>query len=334
LAEVIDQTWYNLRDDDERTEPHGKLGWVPDPACLLYTSIAEDLAIFLQHDLDQLESLNLLAHLIGFHLTLYVYHRAHPKATQERHLDGSCLELCRPTLLVDALDGQSGNVIRNLSAAMFREQQHRQVQKGTTYVQEQVAAWAVEFAGDANLADNLIARAEAFFNVGRLHSRTRQPYRHQVDHLLTQWTTSELDTAGFAEQYAAALSDLLLGDFRKSFLGVHRKLAKSVGLVAPYKGPSGRFVLGGNLLKALVLANLSLGEQMTFGDFLERLYERYGFIVGPGEARASGLFDRQRINAEYYDRNRAALLEKMKHAGLVTEYSDATALVSGTTYGH
>jgi hypothetical protein len=64
------------------------------------------------------------------------------------------------------------------------------------------------------------------------------------------------------------------------------------------------------------------------------LYQRYGFVIGPGEAHISGLFDRQRINAEYYDRNRAALLEKMNHAGLVIEYSDATALVFNTMYGH
>jgi len=327
LAEVIDQTWYNLLADNSRDEPQGRLGWIPDPACPLCAYIAQDVATFLRHDLDPLESLDLLAHLIGFHLTLYIYHRAHPEATSERHLDGSCLDLCRPMLLVDALDGRDGRVIRNLSAVLFREQEYRQVQKGIAYVQAQVTAWIAELTGDANLAENLIARAEAFFNVGRLHRRTRQPYQRRVDRLLIRWTAGELVTAGFAEEYAAALSDLLLGDFRKNFLGVHRKLAKSVGLVAPRKGPSGRFVLGGNLLKALVLANLLPGEQMTFGDFLSRLYQRYGLIVGPGEARMSGLFDRQRVNAEYYDRNRAALLGKMKHAGLVVEYSDATALV-------
>jgi hypothetical protein len=326
LAEVIDQTWYDLQ-DDHRDEPRGTLGWIPDPACPLYVYIAEDVATFLQHDLDPLESLDLLVHLIGFHLTLYIYHRAHPEATSERHADGSCLGHCRPTLLVDALDGRGRNIIRSLSAMLFREQQYRQVQKGIAYVQEQMAVWKAELERDPNLAENLTARAETFFSVGRLHRRTRQPYERQRDHLVMQWTAGELDTDGFAEGYAAALTDLLLGDFRKNFLGVHRKLAKSVGFVAPYKGPSGRFVLEDNLLKALVLANLPPDDQMTFGDFLERLYERYGLIVGSGEARASGLFDQQRINAEYYDQNRAALLEKMKHAGLVIEYSDATALV-------
>ena len=115
-------------------------------------------------------------------------------------------------------------------------------------------------------------------------------------------------------------------DLRKNFVGVHRKLAKAVGFVAPRKGPGARFVLGDNLLKALTLANLPPGAGMTYDEFLARLYERYGLVVGPDEAQHSGLFARQCINAEYYSRNKDALLEKMKHAGLAVEYSDATAV--------
>jgi hypothetical protein len=77
------------------------------------------------------------------------------------------------------------------------------------------------------------------------------------------------------------------------------------------------------------LANLPPGSGMTYDEFLARLYERYGLVVGPEEVRQSSLLDRRWINAEYYDRDKAALLEKMKHAGLAVEYSDATAVVEG-----
>jgi len=66
---------------------------------------------------------------------------------------------------------------------------------------------------------------------------------------------------------------------------------------------------------------------MTYDEFLARLYERYGLVVGPEEVRQSSLLDRRWINAEYYDRDKAALLEKMKHAGPAVEYWDATAVV-------
>ena len=52
-----------------------------------------------------------------------------------------------------------------------------------------------------------------------------------------------------------------------------------------------------------------------------------GIIVGPGEARTAELMERLRINEEYYTRNRDALLGRMQRAGLLTQYSDATALV-------
>ncbi|MCX7680924.1 MAG: hypothetical protein N2508_02975 [Anaerolineae bacterium] len=64
-------------------------------------------------------------------------------------------------------------------------------------------------------------------------------------------------------------------------------------------------------------------------ELLQRLYVRYGLVIGAREARESGLLERQRVNGEYFERNRAALLEKMKLAGLATEYSDATAVVGG-----
>ncbi|HOT91745.1 MAG TPA: hypothetical protein PLJ78_13625 [Anaerolineae bacterium] len=73
-------------------------------------------------------------------------------------------------------------------------------------------------------------------------------------------------------------------------------------------------------------ANIPPGDGMTYDEFLHRLYERYGLTVGVREAR-EGLLEQQRVNGEYFERNRAALLDKMKHAGLATEYSDATAVV-------
>ena len=147
--------------------------------------------------------------------------------------------------------------------------------------------------------------------------------------LFTIKSDGSLDKDAFIAGYAEALTDLLLRDFRKNFLGAHRKLAKSVGFVAPRKGPGARFVLSDNLLKALTLANVSSDSGMTYDEFLARLHERYGLVVGPIEAREAGLLERRRINVEYYDRNRTALLDKMKHSGLAVEYSDATAVIGG-----
>ncbi|HID78577.1 MAG TPA: hypothetical protein EYP56_21625, partial [Planctomycetaceae bacterium] len=104
LAEIVDQAWQPEPGSENGRDKTGRLGWLPDPDCPLYALIAEDVDTFLQAGLVPLETLDLLAHLIGFHLTLYIYHRAHPAATPARHADGSCQQTCRPALVVDAMD--------------------------------------------------------------------------------------------------------------------------------------------------------------------------------------------------------------------------------------
>lgn len=329
LAEIIDRAW--RQQTEQHTTPKseaGRLGWIPDPDCTLYTVIAEDVAAFLQADLDPLETLDLLAHLVGFHLTLYIYHRAHPEAKPARHSDGSCCERCRPCLPVDVLDSVDGGVVRSISMAAFREQEACIVRQAETYVSEQVTAWLEAIPTESDPYPELDSEARPYFDLTRLSKVSRDAFTSRVNGLIRRLGTVP-DRADLAEGYAEALIDVLMQDFDKNFKGVHRKLAKAVGLVAPRKGPGARFVLGDNLLKALTLANLPLGSGLTYDEFLERLYRRYGFVVAARQARESGLLERQRVNGEYFERNRVALLEKLKHAGLATEYSDATAVVMG-----
>jgi hypothetical protein len=336
LAGIVDNTWRDLQnngtdgEEEQSDKANATLGWIVDPSCQLYSSIAADVTTFLQSNLDSLECLDLLAHLIGFHLVQYIYHRAHPTATLEEHAAGTCLIACRPLLLIDALNDEGGGVIRNASAALFREHELRQEQKARAFVRTQIELWVAELAGDANLSSNLLNKVKDFFSLGETSGPTRQAYIRQTERLQEELARGTLPVPAFAREYADLLARTMMDDFRKHFLGVHRKLTKSIGLVAPKKGPSARFILSDNLLKTLVLANIPPNGQMTFGDFLARLYERYGIIVGSGEATQSGLLERQRINIEYYNRNRTAFLEKMKRAGLVVQYSDATALVKGS----
>jgi len=327
LAEIIEQVWLQqIGQRPTQQDKTGRLGWIPDPDCAFYTIIAEDVATFLQADLDPLETLDLLAHLVGFHLTLYIYHRAHPEATPAHHSDGSCREHCRPCLPVDALEGADSGVVRAISATAFREQEAHIVQQAETYVREQVEAWLAALPENTDPYHALDSDARDYFGLMRLSKASRDAFTGRVD-ALSRRLGAAPDRVALAEGYTEALVEVLRQDFDKNFKGVHRKLAKAVGLVAPRKGANARFILSDNLLKALTLANLPPDVGMTYDEFLQRLYERYGLIVGVHEAREAGLLERQRVNGEYFEHNRAALLEKMKHAGLATEYSDATAVV-------
>jgi hypothetical protein len=328
LAVIIDRAWQQQVGQRENNHPTGRLGWIPDPGCPLYVLIAEDVATFLQADLDPLETLDLLAHLIGFHLTVYIYHHAHPAALSACHNDGGCRESCRPCLPVDALEGADGGVVRAIATAAFREQEANLARQAEAYIRSQVAEWVRALPADADPYRALDSKARAHFDLPRLSRATQNAFARRVDALI-QRLGPDPDRNALAEGYAKAMTEILQQDFDKNFKGVHRKLAKAVGLAAPRKGPGARFVLGDNLLKALTLANIPPGNGMTYDEFLQRLYRRYGLVVGIREAREAGLLERQRVNGEYFERNRAALLGKMKHAGLAMEYSDATAVVGG-----
>jgi hypothetical protein len=327
LAEIIDQAWQRQTGNNGNHTPTGRLGWIPDPACLLYVTIAEDVATFLQAGLDPLEMLDLLAHLIGFHLTLYIYHRAHLE-TASPHQDGSCLDKRRLCLPIDALEGADGGVVRDISAAAFREQEDCIVHQAEAYIHAKVMEWVNAPPPGADPYAALDLEARTHFDLPRLSSGRRGEFESTINALIKRLGNAP-DPKDLAEGYAKALISVLREDFDKNFKGVHRKLAKAVGLAAPRKGPGARFVLGDNLLKALTLAIIPSGEGMTYDEFLQRLYTRYGLVIGVHEAQAAGLLERRRVNSEYFERNRAALLEKMKLAGLAIEYSDATAVVRG-----
>jgi hypothetical protein len=325
IAQVIDTAWCNLS-GDAKSEISGTLGWIPDPDCALYRRFAEDLDTLLDNNLDSLECLELLAHLIGFHIVSYIYHRAHPASHSEGHTSGSCLEGCRPTLLIDLLGDQDGGVIRDQSASALRQQDDWQLRQARDLVEQKVREWVDQEPDGERLLDHLEVETEQFFSVGG--TRARGNYDRAIREVKAHYGHVGDDRETIIRDYSAAIFDTLSPEFRKNFLGVHRKIGRAIGLVAPRKGPQVRFALGDTLLKTLIMAVLPRdAAPIAFGKLLDQLYERYGIIIGPGEAREVGLIERLRINEEYYTRNRDALLARMQRAGLLTQYSDATALV-------
>jgi hypothetical protein len=321
FARIINGAWDELLTGQDQVI-EGRLGWIPDPECPLYRQIAEDLDVFLDNNLDSLECLEMLAHLISFQIVCYIYHRAHPASDSEGHASGSCLEACRPHLLVDLLGSEDGGVIRERSATLLRRQDAWQLERARDLVVEKVRSWAAQQTDNNALYSHLEDEAQRYFRGGM--TRAKGVLREVSE----RYRTGPVDREELIRDFSAGVFTTLSADFRDNFLAVHSKLGRAIGLIAPRKGPHPRFVLGDTLLKTLVMANLRSGDALSFGALLERLYTRYGIIVGPQEADKAGLTERLRINEEYYTHNRDALLARMKRAGLVTQYSDATALVS------
>ncbi|WP_110516876.1 hypothetical protein [Herpetosiphon llansteffanensis] len=326
LARHIDATWQSVVKLGEIDANTGSLGWLLDPDCALYRQIADDVFQLLQAPLDALEMLDMLAHMIGFHLVLYIYHRAHPNSHALTHADGSCMRTCRPTLMIDLQHGDGQQAIRNVSAATFRDQDTMIRQKASRYVQDQIGSRRKYDSTLIDIHDSISVQ----FGFSLLRKTTRDLFTAQVEKLADSVAENTISFDVAIQQYTDQLEKLLFNDFDKNFKGVHTKLAKAIGFVAPYKGPNPRFVLSDTLLRAMTFAIIPVNQSFTFHTFLQLLYEHYGLVIGYQEAKLAGLVERHRINSEYYQRNTTAFLEKLQHAGLAVEYSDATALVFGS----
>jgi hypothetical protein len=102
--------------------------------------------------------------------------------------------------------------------------------------------------------------------------------------------------------------------------------AAANGFLNAWRGRK-HFTLSVDALEMIVLATIPTGTEMPFERFaMEVLYDRLGVAVGRGAAEASGLINS--IDASIFEENEAHLALQMIAAGLVTQYSDATRMVS------
>lgn len=102
--------------------------------------------------------------------------------------------------------------------------------------------------------------------------------------------------------------------------------AAANGFLNAWRGRK-HFTLSVDALEMIVLATIPAGMEVPFERFAtEVLYDCLGIAVGRGAAEASGLVNS--IDASIFEENEAQLALQMIAAGLVTQYSDATRMVS------
>ena len=325
LAHQIEKAWRQ----QEETDSSGTLHYIPDGGCDFYKIVAEDIETLLGVELDIVEHLHLLAHLICFHIVIYMYVRAHPEASSEVLNQEGCMDKVRPKLLIDALEGADNGVLRKVSATLFKVQEDLIQQRVRQFIFETIKQWANQESPNATvdelLDSHIFQASQTSFSLGSSAKAAQERFKD----LSGAYRRKEISKEDLIERAAALVLEETIGDFRRHFLPVHKKLAKDIGFVTPKTGTNARYTLSDDLMKALTLANVKPSEgAITYEDFLNRLYCRYGLIFGERHARVSGLYDLQPINVEYYTRNQNALLNKMTRSGLAHEYSDATAMVA------
>ncbi|GAA5119379.1 hypothetical protein GCM10023212_11450 [Luteolibacter yonseiensis] len=102
--------------------------------------------------------------------------------------------------------------------------------------------------------------------------------------------------------------------------------AATIKLLNSWKGRK-HFTLGLDILEALVLAGCESGSEVPYDVFLDEwLYGRCGIVIGRNGADASDLLTT--LDSSIFEDNENELATQMTAAGLLTQYSDATRMVS------
>jgi len=104
---------------------------------------------------------------------------------------------------------------------------------------------------------------------------------------------------------------------------VHRAYGRDVGLVSKRGTNKLRYAPTDGLLKTLLLANVE--RRIELNEFLQRLYDRYGLIIGDRQAEsilATDEFDKKAFQA-----NARRLEERLSSLGVLRRLSDGCAYV-------
>ncbi|MES2885641.1 MAG: hypothetical protein V4709_12600 [Pseudomonadota bacterium] len=110
---------------------------------------------------------------------------------------------------------------------------------------------------------------------------------------------------------------------QRHFGQVHRTFGRGVGLVSRRGTNRFRYAPTDHFLKFLVLATVD--KRVEFGEFLEKLYRRYGLIFGEREAHAAK--PGEAIDKKPFQQNALRLEQRLSSLGLLKRLSDACAYV-------
>jgi hypothetical protein len=124
----------------------------------------------------------------------------------------------------------------------------------------------------------------------------------------------------------AMLSDLRAGALKrhKQHAGnVHRSYGRDIGLISRRGTNRMRYAPSDSFLKTVLFANVP--RRMELGEFLERLFERYGLVIG--EREANRVLDPDDYDQKAFQANARRLEQRLSSLGLLRRLSDGCAYV-------
>ena len=134
----------------------------------------------------------------------------------------------------------------------------------------------------------------------------------------------DYDGPGDPDALLSELRAVALSGHKQHVANVHRSYGRDVGLVSKRGTNKLRYAPTDSLLKALLLANVP--DRMELGEFLQRLFDRYGFVIG--DRQAEDVLSKESFDKKAFQANARRLEERLGSLGLLKRLSDGCAYVA------
>jgi hypothetical protein len=303
--EVKDSDYGLLKENPDVRREYPKL---PITKHRLFDQFAREFHQLIHLNLDVYEMFHLLVSLVGFQLVQYMYER-----TKENEND-------RITMFFDCLDGQVNQILK-LSAQSFQENEIMVREKFDKELKRLLIEKINTVDGIEKKIDYWKNEPDEFLNL--LGLKKMRSGKQRIIKVLAKCQSYE----DFIEKISAAIQETVSSQLKRHQLSIVRGIVRDSGMGGFRTGTNYRYFMTDKFLEMLVLVNVPPQHSMEFAEFLNHIYNKYGFIIGEEQARTSGLYETSKLNISYFQKNEQALREKLKSNGLLVEYSDATAMI-------
>ncbi|BBI31149.1 hypothetical protein [Cohnella abietis] len=275
----------------------------------LFEGFADELERLLLIDLDIYEMFHLLTSLICFQLARYMHERALIVPSQFTYFF-DCLDGINKPITQQA--ASSFEQHENLIKQKFEHEFEQKVQESlgsSDHIEQQLPLWKAD--------------PEIFFEkMGLSQLRSRKGI---IETMLLRCNNADDVSGKLKDIVREAVSDQL----KKNQLNITRVLSRDGGFATYRRGSASnyRYTISDSFLQMLVFTKVKPKEKMEYNEFLDVLFREYGIVIGVSQAKESGLYEQSRLNVRYFQDNEKALRDKLRHNGLLIEFSDATAMI-------
>lgn len=286
-------------DGNDRDRVELANAFVPYESHPCFDTLAKDWITLLSLDMPGYDALPHLVNLIGFHIILYQL------TVAAQVVSGS-----NPRPIVCEIVAPKKTLIREVSCTTYQENNLLPVQAVDTFISNVMETEAWKAAASAY---------DPFIKCQNLLiERFLWPRKRNEDY----------DGPNDPEQLVNGLRSAALKRHNQHVGNVHRIYGRAIGLVSRRGTNRLRYAPTDDLLKTFLFTNVQ--RRMELHLFLERLWKRYGIVIGDAEGEKSLRsieFDKKSFRA-----NSQRLEQRLVSLGLLRRLSDGCAYVMNPYY--